>query len=49
MNTNKLYLSLIVALILALIASLAVGAGSPGAEPPVPTRRSAPSLPTRAA
>ena len=34
MNANKLHLSLIVALSLALIASLAVGAGSPGAEPP---------------
>jgi len=36
MNANKLHLSLIVALSLALIASLAVGAGSPGAEPPAP-------------
>ena len=35
MNANKLYVSLIVTLSLALIASLAVGAGSPGAEAPV--------------
>ena len=36
MSAKKSYLSLIVALSLALIASLAVGAGSPGAEPPAP-------------
>ena len=36
MNANKPYVALIVALSLALIASLAVGAGSPRAEPPAP-------------
>ena len=37
MNANKLHLSLIAALILALIASLAVGAGSPGPNTPLGT------------
>ena len=36
MNANRVHLALIAALILALIASLAVGAGSPQAEPPAP-------------